>query len=90
MTIPTHEDLLTLLDPISDAGCNSHLVGMLYQTIATTIIPQLAIDDEPIILNDDDNNDSDHDTHDVHDTPDNHDEHNHVHDTNDEARRQEQ
>ncbi|WOO82189.1 uncharacterized protein LOC62_04G005688 [Vanrija pseudolonga] len=41
----TQIDADKLVDPLSDAGCNAHLVGMLYDTVVATLVPELALHD---------------------------------------------
>ncbi|KAL1412545.1 hypothetical protein Q8F55_000291 [Vanrija albida] len=40
-----HMDTDKLVDPLADAGCNAHLVGMLYDTVVATLVPELALHD---------------------------------------------
>ncbi|KAK1923675.1 hypothetical protein DB88DRAFT_511214 [Papiliotrema laurentii] len=40
---PSHTELQALLDPLSDPGCNAHLVGMLYTTLFAAALPDLVV-----------------------------------------------
>lgn len=41
--LPSHLELKALLDPISDVGCNSHMVGMVYTACIARLVPELAV-----------------------------------------------
>ena len=43
MFLPTHKELKALLDPISDSGCNAHLVGMICAAVVGAVIPELVV-----------------------------------------------
>ena len=42
-SVPT--DIVTILEPLGNAGCNSHLVGMTIDSAIATLIPELVIID---------------------------------------------
>jgi hypothetical protein len=41
--LPSHLELKALLDPISDVGCNAHMVGMVYTACIARLVPELAV-----------------------------------------------
>ncbi|GMK56606.1 hypothetical protein CspeluHIS016_0304460 [Cutaneotrichosporon spelunceum] len=42
-------DLGRAADMLGDAGCNAHLVGMVYDAVALALVPELAADAEPTV-----------------------------------------
>ncbi|WVQ77501.1 hypothetical protein IAR50_007187 [Cryptococcus sp. DSM 104548] len=45
LLVPSEDDISRLLDPISDAGCNAHLIGMMLDGVVGVLRPDLIVED---------------------------------------------
>ena len=43
MIMPSHTDVEWLLAPLSHAGCNAHLVAVMYASIVGVLVPEMVV-----------------------------------------------